>query len=145
MDVMLLKDVEHLGRAGQIVKVDDDLARSYLFRGQLAVAAERAAGLGLAAFGLYPGLEPLNGKDLGESVDSVNMLDLYYGLESEGPNSTLLRRATELFGDSKAAIEWLNEEIPSLGGRKPLDLFAGSEEDKERVYTILGRIEAGVF
>ena len=26
-----------------------------------------------------------------------------------------------------------------------LDLFAGSEEDKERVYTILGRIEAGVF
>ena len=100
---------------------------------------------GLAAFGLYPGLEPLNGKDLGESVDSVNMLDLYYGLESEGPNSTLLRRATEVFGDSKAAIEWLNEEIPSLGGRKPLDLFAGSEEDKERVYTILGRIEAGVF
>lgn len=64
---------------------------------------------------------------------------------SDDPEGTLLQRATEVFGDSKVAIEWLNEEIPSLGGRKPIEAFSKSDEDKDRVLTILGRIEAGVF
>ncbi len=57
----------------------------------------------------------------------------------------LLRRATVVFGDSKAAEEWMHEEIPSLGGRQPIDMIRGSEQEQARVYSILGRIEAGVF
>ena len=57
----------------------------------------------------------------------------------------LLLDATRVFGDSDAANEWVNEPIPSLGGRKPADMMAGSLADKQRVFTILGRVEHGIF
>ena len=57
----------------------------------------------------------------------------------------LLFEATRVFGDSTAASEWVNEPIPSLGGRKPLEMLTGSLADQQRVFTILGRIEYGIF
>ncbi len=57
----------------------------------------------------------------------------------------LLFEATRVFGDSAEASEWVNEPIPSLGGRKPLDLWSGTPEEQQRVLTILGRIEHGIF
>ncbi len=145
MDVILQKHIEHLGQSGDVVEVDDDLARNYLLPRQLAVSVDADPMVDLAV-SLHPGLRVPAGKALGQSVDALNMLGLYYGLRvPENPEGTLLLRATEVFGDSKTAIEWLNEKIPSLGGRKPIEAFAGSEEDKQRVLTILGRIEAGVF
>ncbi len=50
-----------------------------------------------------------------------------------------------VFGDSARAEEWLTEPIPSLGGRRPADLIRGSESDRIRVSTILGRVEHGIF
>ncbi|MBY0504327.1 MAG: MbcA/ParS/Xre antitoxin family protein [Bryobacteraceae bacterium] len=57
----------------------------------------------------------------------------------------LLMEATRVFGDSTAASEWVNEPIPSLGGRKPMEMLGGTDEDQRRVFTILGRIEHGIF
>ncbi len=57
----------------------------------------------------------------------------------------LLFEATRVFGDSTEASEWVNEPIPSLGGRKPLELWGGTLEEQQRVLTILGRIEHGIF
>lgn len=57
----------------------------------------------------------------------------------------LLFEATRVFGDSTHAGEWVNEPIPSLGGRKPLELWGGTPEEQQRVLTILGRIEHGIF
>lgn len=57
----------------------------------------------------------------------------------------LLLEATRVFGDSASASDWANEPIPSLGGRRPLDLWAGTPSEQERVLTILGRIEHGIF
>ena len=119
MDVILQKDVEHLGRSGEVVKVDDDLARAYLIPSHLAVAAD------LTSTFLGNLSCPIPGE--------INSL------------RELRRRATVVFGDPKAAEEWMHEEIPSLGGRQPIDMIRGSEQEQERVYTILGRIEAGVF
>ena len=145
MDVILQKHIDHLGQSGDVVEVDDDLARNYLIPSRLAVAVSAEQMVDLAK-NLYPGLKVSVDKEMGQSVDSLNMLGLYNGIHvPENPEATLLRRASEVFGDSKAAVEWLNEEVLSLGGRKPIDVFSGSEEDKERVLTILGRIEAGVF
>ena len=59
--------------------------------------------------------------------------------------SGLLYSATRVFGDSETANEWVNEPIPSLGGRKPAEMMAGSSDDQQRVFTILGRIEHGIF
>ncbi len=50
-----------------------------------------------------------------------------------------------VFGDSASAEEWLAEPIPSLGGRRPGDLIRGSESDRQRVSTILGRVKYGIF
>ena len=145
MDVILQKHIDHLGQSGDVVEVDDDLARNYLIPSRLAVAVSAEQMVDLAK-NLYPGLKVSVDKEMGQSVESLNMLGLYNGIHvPENPEATLLRRASEVFGDSKAAVEWLNEEVLSLGGRKPIDVFSGSEEDKERVLTILGRIEAGVF
>ena len=44
MDVILLKDVGRLGKAGQKVSVKDGYARNFLLPQQLAVAATRTAG-----------------------------------------------------------------------------------------------------
>lgn len=69
-------------------------------------------------------------------------------LSSAPPATTvagLLFEATRVFGDSTEANEWVNEPIPSLGGRKPLELWAGTPEEQQRVLTILGRIEHGIF
>lgn len=76
------------------------------------------------------------------------------GLTIHNPSSTaqpaltlsgLLFNATRVFGDSETANEWVNEPIPSLGGRKPAEMMAGSLDDKQRVCMILGRIEHGIF
>jgi putative toxin-antitoxin system antitoxin component (TIGR02293 family) len=57
----------------------------------------------------------------------------------------LLAEATRVFGDELAAREWLSEPIPSLGGRKPQEMVGGPAADRQRVLTILGRIEHGIF
>ena len=44
MDVILMKEVERLGKAGQKVSVKDGYARNFLFPRGLAVAATRGAG-----------------------------------------------------------------------------------------------------
>ncbi len=132
MDVILQKDVEHLGRSGEVVKVDDDLARTYLLPSRLAVPADVTSAFLRNLSGPIPGRQHRDG------LDSDARLEINSFRE-------LLRRATVVFGDSKAAEEWMHEEIPSLGGRQPIDMIRGSEQEQERVYTILGRIEAGIF
>lgn len=70
-------------------------------------------------------------------------------LESDGIASVaaqqLVSRAVQVFGDLAIAKEWLEEPIPSLAGNRPIDLIHGSESDQLRVYTILGRVEHGIF
>ena len=69
-------------------------------------------------------------------------------LSAQRPATTvagLLFEATRVFGDSAEANEWVNESIPSLGGRKPLEMWGGTPEEQQRVLTILGRIEHGIF
>ena len=39
--------------------------------------------------------------------------------------------AETTFGDPRAAEEWMHEPIPSLGGRKPVEMILGSADDKK--------------
>jgi len=59
--------------------------------------------------------------------------------------ASLLIEATRVFGDSDLAIEWVNTRVRSLGDRRPADMMAGSPTDQELVFSILGRIEHGIF
>ena len=56
----------------------------------------------------------------------------------------LEQKALDVFGDPQAAREWLHASIPSLGGR-PCEMMHGTIADQQRVLTILGRIEHGVY
>ena len=75
----------------------------------------------------------------------VHHESVFSSIRSPSVVAGLLFEATRVFGDSTEASEWANEPIPSLGGRKPLELWNGTPEEQQRVLTILGRIEHGSF
>lgn len=56
----------------------------------------------------------------------------------------VVSRASEVFGDSVAAIDWLKSPNASLRGNAPLSLL-DTDVGAEAVLDTLGRIEHGVF
>ena len=56
--------------------------------------------------------------------------------------ASIYRLAEDLFGESKIAINWLNEKQFGLGQRVPRDLLA-SEFGRQQVRALLERIEYG--
>ena len=75
----------------------------------------------------------------------VHRESVFSSIQSPSTVASLLLEATRVFGDTTETSEWVNEPIPSLGGRKPLELWTGTPEEQQRVLTILGRIEHGIF
>jgi len=55
-----------------------------------------------------------------------------------------LRRATEVFEDTDAALDWLKARNRALGGVTPLSLL-DTDLGTEGVMDVLGRIEHGVY
>ena len=55
-----------------------------------------------------------------------------------------LRRASEVFEDVAAALDWLKSPNRALGGVTPLSLL-DTELGAENVLDVLGRIEHGVY
>ena len=58
--------------------------------------------------------------------------------------SRLLSHATEVFGDSARAREWLKQPQRGLGGAVPLE-YAETEIGAREVENLLGRIDYGVY
>jgi len=121
MVVILREDVKELGKRGQRVRVDDGYARSVLLPNRMAVTVtDRTERSGhskrRAAASRHPASE-----------------------------ERLRSEAIRVFGDADVAAEWLREPIPSLDGRKPIDMVNGSTAEQERVFAILGRIDHGLF
>ena len=56
----------------------------------------------------------------------------------------LLKKAEGVFGDAKAAREWLTNNQAGLGNAVPLE-FAKTEIGAREVENLLGRIEYGVY
>ena len=56
----------------------------------------------------------------------------------------LLKKAEDVFGDAKAAREWLTNNQAGLGNDVPLE-FAKTEIGAREVENLLGRIEYGVY
>lgn len=56
----------------------------------------------------------------------------------------LLKKAEDVFGDAKAAREWLTNKQAGLGNAAPLE-FAKTEIGAREVENLLGRIEYGVY
>jgi len=56
----------------------------------------------------------------------------------------LARRGPEVFGSSEKFDRWLGSEIQALGGVKPITMIH-TVEDVDKLLTILGRIEYGVY
>jgi putative toxin-antitoxin system antitoxin component (TIGR02293 family) len=56
----------------------------------------------------------------------------------------LLKKAEDVFGDAKAAREWLTNKQVGLGNAVPLE-FAKMEIGAREVENLLGRIEYGVY
>jgi putative toxin-antitoxin system antitoxin component (TIGR02293 family) len=56
----------------------------------------------------------------------------------------ILTFATRVFGDQKAAEDWLRRPAPVLEGRAPLSLLA-TTAGSEAVMTYLGQIEYGIY
>ena len=126
MQVILRKDVQELGLRGQTVTVAAGVARNYLLPTGLAVAATEARDQKHSYF-------------LKASTDDLK-IEMPTKRQAE-----LMAAAEALFGDRRAAQEWLHEPIPSLDRRRPIEMIQGSAEDRKRVYSILGRIEHGLF
>jgi putative toxin-antitoxin system antitoxin component (TIGR02293 family) len=56
----------------------------------------------------------------------------------------VIRRGIEVLGDNRSLEVWLQEELTSLGDRKPIDLL-DTTFGTQMVLRILGRIEHGVY
>jgi putative toxin-antitoxin system antitoxin component (TIGR02293 family) len=56
----------------------------------------------------------------------------------------LLKKAEDVFGDAKAAREWLTNKQAGIGNAVPLE-FAKTEIGAREVENLLGRIEYGVY
>jgi putative toxin-antitoxin system antitoxin component (TIGR02293 family) len=52
--------------------------------------------------------------------------------------------ATEVLGSEERGREWLNDEIPALGGKRPLDLL-DTDLGAEQVANLLQAIKWGVY
>lgn len=59
--------------------------------------------------------------------------------------SRVLRHAAQILGSSRKAIDWMDEDNAALDGRKPALMVAESADGLDRVMTILGRIDHGVY
>lgn len=130
MEMILREDVAEVGRRGEVVKVSPGYARNFLLPKRLAVAAT-----------------PAN-KKIVEQERQAGLQVERTGTGHSGRTTmeSLLRaEATRVFGDKDVAEEWLHAPIPSLGGRKPLEMVKSSRQQRDRVYQILGRIEHGIF
>lgn len=66
----------------------------------------------------------------------------------EGERAVRLMRlydlAKRLFGTHARTRDWLNHELPALGGRTPLDM-ARTEPGAREVENVIGAIEHGVY
>lgn len=63
----------------------------------------------------------------------------------EGGNEEVIVLVKELFGgDLNVAVDWLTSPIATLNGDAPVDRL-NSDEGRELIRKILGRIEHGVF
>ena len=69
----------------------------------------------------------------------------FFPTQRASTTDALLARAGQVFGDSVISFEWVNAPVRSLGGRKPLEMWQGTLEDQQEIFTILGRIEHGIF
>ncbi len=56
----------------------------------------------------------------------------------------LYDRARQFFGTHDNTREWMNSQVPALGGRTPLDM-ARTEPGAREVENLIGRIEHGMF
>ncbi|QDT36259.1 MbcA/ParS/Xre antitoxin family protein [Stratiformator vulcanicus] len=57
----------------------------------------------------------------------------------------ILLQAVETFEDRGRLADWLLESRHVFGGRSPLALLTGTDQDREWLSTILGRIEHSVY
>lgn len=58
------------------------------------------------------------------------------------PDHELIARATQVFGDTERAFEWLQEPNAALGGQTPAN---ASRSHRDEVFHVLGRIEHGII
>ncbi len=58
--------------------------------------------------------------------------------------ATTLDRATAVLGSRSATVYWVNRRMATLGNQRPIDLL-DTREGIERVMTLLGQIEGGVY
>ena len=56
----------------------------------------------------------------------------------------VLKRTTEVFGDAKNGMFWLESVNTALNGTTPISLL-DTDEGTKTVMDILGRIEHGIF
>lgn len=56
----------------------------------------------------------------------------------------ILAHAARVMGSEKATQRWLDDPLLSMNGQRPADLLK-TEEGREQLRTILGRIEYGVY
>lgn len=65
-------------------------------------------------------------------------------IQDQEVESAVLLRALEVFGDSGRTLKWMRETNPALNGDTPIHAIQ-SEQGREEVLNILGRIEYGVI
>jgi putative toxin-antitoxin system antitoxin component (TIGR02293 family) len=56
----------------------------------------------------------------------------------------LLSKAIDVIGNEKGAVHWLQTPKTALGNQVPIKI-AETDEGKQKVLALLGRIEHGVF
>jgi putative toxin-antitoxin system antitoxin component (TIGR02293 family) len=59
-------------------------------------------------------------------------------------NDEIMAKATQLFGSTKAAKQWLKRPAIGLNQQRPIDLMA-TRHGAEWVRDFLGRLEYGVY
>jgi putative toxin-antitoxin system antitoxin component (TIGR02293 family) len=57
----------------------------------------------------------------------------------------LREKAEEVFGNKEKAMKFLAEPNRFLGRKAPLEIAVASDEGMNRVLTVIGRMEYGVF
>ncbi|TWX52786.1 antitoxin Xre/MbcA/ParS toxin-binding domain-containing protein [Colwellia hornerae] len=66
-------------------------------------------------------------------------------MNDEDRLAAITKAAIEFFkGDDEAAKRWLNNQVRSLGHKRPLDM-AHTEEDTETVLNLINCLEHGMF
>lgn len=123
MEIILSKDVEKLGKVGDVVKVKDGFARNYLFPGKLGIAAtagniKKVAQLKAKEVALYEErkkqAQALADKLSKVSVTiavEVNDLDKMYGAVTETEMLAALEQEGHTFDKSQLVIEKPADEL----------------------------------